>query len=853
MRKRDLSKGAILIIYCVLVFFTALFLISAVMNQGNTDMTMEMSEPTFPVVTFVYDGMDLNPLHGYAEEMDTASLRENITPLMSGRKFAFRIDTFGTEVDKIQYELRSVDGERLIENTQVYNYINNGETVTAEVQLKDLIHDHTEYSLCLLLHTDKGQVIRYYTRVMEADDYYVSDKLEYVYYFNNTTFDRVRAQDELPLYLESNSQGDNSTFHKVDIHSSLSQVTWGDLNVSRVTTPVASVKEINADTAVIGLDYYVSIPGEKGDVYYAVNENYRIRKGTERIYLLDYNRTTEQIFSIDTGVIANNKIVLGITGEDVHMVESDDGNRFAFVNAGRLYSYNITDNKLAYIFGFFDEDITDIRASYRQSDIRIFNVDEKGNVHFMVYGYMNRGLHEGQMGVAVYYYDSVLNTVEEQIFVPSDKSFALLCEDVERVAFANSMGHAYLLLDGTIYKISLRDSSYVTVVRSLPKDALAVSESSRMAAWVSGTDMNAASQIALFNLTNGKQTYIEASTGDYLRPIGFFGDDLIYGVVHAEDITTDISGRNMYPMYKIVIRDSDANILKEYEVPGIYVTRTIVENNMVSLERVAVGEDGGFIAATNDHILNNTEDSTARNTILTAVTDHYETIVQIEVRKEINTDTLQILTPKQVLFEGNRLVAVDSHDMAQQYYYVYSKGNLMEVCSDVSDAVTLAYENSGIVMNGEGRVVYAKTTRSARNQIMAISGTKIEDEAEPTTSLAVCLDTILAYEGLTKDSEQLMRQGYDPSDIIASFVEGAEVLDLSGCPLDAVLSYVEKDIPVLVQMVDGTAVLLVGYNELNTVIMNPLTGEVKKVGMQDSTAWFAENGNRFMTYIVHYD
>ena len=58
---------------------------------------MEMSEPTFPVVTFVYDGMDLNPLHGYAEEMDTASLRENITPLMSGRKFAFRTQSYRLE------------------------------------------------------------------------------------------------------------------------------------------------------------------------------------------------------------------------------------------------------------------------------------------------------------------------------------------------------------------------------------------------------------------------------------------------------------------------------------------------------------------------------------------------------------------------------------------------------------------------------------------------------------------------------------------------------------------------------------------------------------------------------------
>ena len=80
-------------------------------------------------------------------------------------------------------------------------------------------------------------------------------------------------------------------------------------------------------------------------------------------------------------------------------------------------------------------------------------------------------------------------------------------------------------------------------------------------------------------------------------------------------------------------------------------------------------------------------------------------------------------------------------------------------------------------------------------------------------------------------------------------MEDYEVLDLTGCPLDAVLYYVNQDIPVLAMLQDGSAVLVIGFNEQNTVIMNPEKGTVYKVGMNDSTEWFEQNGNCFITYI----
>lgn len=106
----------------------------------------------------------------------------------------------------------------------------------------------------------------------------------------------------------------------------------------------------------------------------------------------------------------------------------------------------------------------------------------------------------------------------------------------------------------------------------------------------------------------------------------------------------------------------------------------------------------------------------------------------------------------------------------------------------------------------------------------------------------------MEYEGVIRNSKYMLASGESVMDILEEGLPDVQILDLTGCSLDAVLYYVNKDIPVLVMMRDGSAVLLIGFNELNTVVMNPETGTVYKVGMNDSKEWFEENGNCFITY-----
>ena len=190
-----MKKRIINIAIVIAVFFIALFVAGSIINQGTTDMTMEMGQATFPVVTVRFNGIEMNPMHGYRKEMKTNLMRESITPLMSGRKMALQIDRFGTEIDSIAFEVRSVDGERLIENTQIPEWEERDDgTLFVTLELKDLIDMNQEYELILLLTPASGDTIRYYTRIISQEDYHVTDKLEFVKDFTTKTFDKEAAK-----------------------------------------------------------------------------------------------------------------------------------------------------------------------------------------------------------------------------------------------------------------------------------------------------------------------------------------------------------------------------------------------------------------------------------------------------------------------------------------------------------------------------------------------------------------------------------------------------------------------------------------------------------------------------------
>lgn len=821
----------------VFVFVMTIIIAGKFMNRGNLDMTMKMGSATLPVVTFLQGDVLVNELHGYTVKMDVGSQASNVIELGEGREIAFYIDSFGQEISDVTVEVRSCEGERLIEKIENLQIEEVDGYLKVNTALKDLLDKDTEYALVVVLTDENGREIRYYTRGIWGTELYAAEKVAFVKSFHETTFDKEAAK-ELTKYLESNSAGDNTTFHKVNIHSSLAQVTWGELGVKPVSEPVIDVLELGRDTGSFLLKGMVSGGEGKDIVYYAVEEFYRIRYTTNRVYLLDFERTMTQLPMVEGNIYGNDKIMLGIAGKDIQLKESGDGNYLAFETAGRLCSYNVKENKMALLYSFFDGENWDARTLYDAHDIKILDVDENGNVKFTVYGYFNRGKHEGETGIGLFSYDGALNSVEELVYLPYDKSWQMLETDVEKLCFLNENNKFYVYLNQGVHEINVETKEDTLIMQLQTDNSLYTSADHQIVLW------NQKDALQILNLETEKSTKVPVSSGERVQALGFMGNDVIYGVVKEDDIWADAAGRDIVPMYKVVISDDAGRVLKTYQEDGIYTVSVDVVDNQITLNRVKKAENSGYLSTIPEHIVNNEEQKVGKNKIVTAAVDIYETITQIQVKKAIDSKSLQFLTPKEVVFEGSREVdAVETEIL--DLYYVYNRYGVDEVYLDPAKALALAYETSGRVVDGSGRTIWFKGNRVTRNQIMAITE---PERVGVSDSLAVCLDTILKFNGITAQSQLMLDEGKNAYEILSEQLVNARVADLTGCAMDAVLYFVNKDIPVLAILSNGEAVMITGFNEFNVVIFEPSTGKLYKKGLNDSTKWFAENGNCFITY-----
>ena len=839
-----MKKTIIRIAVCVVVFLASALIIGSIMNQGHNNMTMEMAPATLPMITMESGGVACNELHGNTVEMDVAYQKDCITLLGEGRQANFTVDTFGREITGISTEVRSIDGSRLIENSEVTGWKANGKSFSVSLTLKDLIDTNTQYSLTLILELEGEQKVYYYTTILWNDDVHISEILEFATDFHGKLYDKEVAK-ELTKYLEPNSKlTDNGTFHKVNIHSSFQQITWGSLEPVQEDAASIRLTQISGNVASLLMDFVVSTGEGKNKIYYNVEEYYRVRYTSERMYLLDYERTMTQI--PDTGrMYANDKILLGITDENVDMMESADGNTVVFSDMGQLLSYNAATNGLTVIFSFYGKDNADRRTLYDNHGIKILDVDEGGNVKFAVYGYMNRGRHEGETGIQIISYDNSLNTIEEEVYIPYSKSYAVLKDEMEQLLYRNRQQHVYFFLENGVYDVDLENRSAEQLVSIRQDDSLQVSENHEIIVWQEGDDINHSNQLNVRNLNTGEQTVIRAEDGEAIRPLGFMGEDIIYGVARESDIRTENSGQIFYPMYKVCISNSSGDNLKEYGQDGIYIVDCAIEGNQITLSRIQRSENGSYQEILDDQIMNNVEEEPGQNKVVTADIDIYERYVQIQTKTTIDTKTIKVLNPKEVVFEGGRELTLDAVSEVSRYY-VYNAYGVQGIYSAPGKAVKEAYDSAGVVANDRGITVWLKGNRVSRNQIMAIKEESVTDQKN---SLTVCLDNILRHAGITRNTEYDLAQGKTAIQILEENMTGVQVLDLSGCSLDAVLYYVNQDIPVLAILEDGEAVLVTGFNEFNVVIMEPSTGKLYKKGMNDATTWFAENGNHFISYM----
>ncbi len=836
-----MKKLLLKILVYTAVFFICLFVFGRMAHRDQINNTVDMDPASQPVIYMSIDDISYNMLRGYSASRDFSYDRDALSYLTENRELPFSVTTFGQKVSTASYELRNIEDDRLIENGDVSLTLSPIGNPEGKITFKDLIIPGAEYSLVLKLGLEDGRELSYYTRVISGDSSLAYDKIAYARFFHDCLFDKHEAE-KIKKHLETNSSlNDNSTFAYVDLHSSFSQITYGELEVSPYGDPLIYLKEDNGTNATVCIDYMLRNGYGTDLTAYMAHESITVRYTDKSVYIMSYVRTMEEIAN-PMSMCVNDKITLGIADENPEMKESPDGSCVAFVSGGRLLSYSALSGKLACVYSFYDYGAFDVRNIYDKHDIRILKVEDSGDMVFAVYGYMNRGSHEGDVGIAIYSYEDKYNEIRELLYIPYEKSADILMEEMSRLLYMNGQGHIYMTLESSVFMVDLNEMSASETGMYRTGDAIQTSSGQRYLVTMDDRSANT-TKLTVTDLENETSVKISAGYGEYIRFLGFIGEDMLYGLVRISEVRPQTNGKLLLPMYRICICDGTGRLIKYYEKEGVYVTDAEILDNRIMLSRISV-TDGNISSAPDDSITASTEGKTGSNALSVAVIDKYERYVQIQTAGPIKAAKLMITNPVEIRTGEAGVIDLDVPSSVKRFY-VYNAGDICGIYVTEAAAVEAACETGGTATEESGNVIWKYASRKNVNQIMEIGATEI---GEGESSLSVCMDVMMGYEGIIRNSEVLLQSGRSVRDILAENMDGVTVLDLSGCTMDHLYFYLDRDIPVMALLNDGGAVLITGHNDRELVIMDPSKGELGKKDIEKMAEFFENNGNQFISY-----
>lgn len=812
-----MKKILIRIVVLVLVFLAAAFGTSKFLNRGTVNTTEVMAAASFPLVYVDMDGMQVNCLHGYAKEMDVMAMRDTLTPIDGSRTVNIQIEPFQNQIRSVSFEVLTADGSKTLENTQVTSMGEKDDYVTAELKIQNKLLINTEYIMKIQIAAGSRNIY-YYTRILHQEGLHAKDYVNFALGFYERCLSGNDVDGLISQTIEPDETGDNTNLAHMDIHCSGDQLMWGKLDPQIYLKPIPNIKELNENTATMELDYVITAQGDREEDFemYHVTEYYRMRY-LDRVMLLDFERDTNQLFDPEDAVLVSNGIRLGVSSRSITYKNDPEQKFFGFVQAGALWLYETDAHHLTQVFSFLQNGSLDARDIYDENDIKIINIDALGNMYFLVCGYMNRGRHEGECGAAVYYFDAAASSIRECIYVETQEAFGLLVKDVETLAYiSDDKAHFYLTLEGTLYDIKLETQEAEPVLTNLNSGCYAGSVSGKMFAWLKENDRYDSATLKLLNLETQEEKELTCGEKERLCPIGFMDEDLVYGVAAVSDIDTEHMGSELFPMYKLLIVNAEGTTVKEYAPSDCYVTGGVIEDKLLTLERVKRTERG-FEETSGDNIVNSVADKETAYGLAIQNTERKQKELILKTGEILKEGTKpQILYAQQIVSETMPQVAIAARERSEDLYYVYAKGRLDHIYPAVNEAVRRANDQLGVVVNSRQQLVWERGNKKTKREL--------DISSLPEIVLNGKMD-------LKKLRNRLQK----------------EILNLRGCELSSVLYYVSEGTPVLAETADGV-VIIVGYDEYNTILLKPGEAEAYYYGLEESEELFEKAGNVFVTY-----
>lgn len=808
--KKKIITGSILAV----IVIVAVIIFGTVFNERATEKTEAMKGASLPVISFKEGEYTINTLFGYTGSMDMTSVRDMVLPISVGTTVQADIHGYDGKIKSFTYEICTLDGKESIKQETVKKVKDS-----VNIELGDTISDGEEKVLKMKMTLDNGKDVYYYTRVLKTTEFHVQQCLEFADDFHKKTFDAGQVNTLKPR-LERGSNPNPSSLQRVTLNSDIKQIGWNGLNPEIVGDVEWQIKETTETYTSIYLKYQVKCKtGENEDIY-NVTEFFKVRFLKGKGSLEDYERTMNEVFSGKESDFSTKGIELGIADEKVPYIVNEKENMISFVQEREVWNYNKEENKISLVFSFADGEEKDIRSRNDNHEIDLISMDNKGNTTFVVCGYMNRGMHEGQVGAGIYYFNSEKNYVEEKAFIPSEKSGEIAAENLIQLAYySKEENKLYAMFEGTLYEIDLETQKRSVLVKNLEEGQYIVSDDGKHIAYQSNGKLTEATEMTIQNLQTGKKHKVKAEKGEVIRPLTFVLGDAVYGIGKKEDIGKNVSGNDIIPLYQVEIRNQKNEVVKTYSEDQTYVVNAKAEHNMITLERVKKSGDT-YTGITQHYITNNKVQEEPSVTVEIYTSETKGTVTRLEDTKmssELNPKKLvqkQLAKEKSVVIEFN---LADDEDC----YYVYGRGKLQGIYKTAGAAIAKADEMRGVVVTSKQTKVWERGNRQLRYNM---ENTSAFSAQAGETSLQACLRQALEYEGKKVNVAKEMKDGKSPMDILNKY-SGGEAVDLSGCTVEQLCYLIGKGTPVIAMTGTDSGILLVGYDDKMITYLNPSTSK----------------------------
>lgn len=818
-KKKPWSKRRVRIIVLSGIFFAALlfyFMHAYRSMDRNSRVYANMGESKLPYVYMLMGEKKINPLHGYYQEMSGSVVRDSIATLPEDRKLLLFAALKKNSIEAAFYDIRSLDGSELIEKDSKAELEKTSEGVKITLPIQNLIQEGKEYQLRLRLDMGENSVY-YYTRILLGKEKMAEEMLNLGESFTRKTFSKSEAKS-LSTYLESEDTMDNSDLSHVNLHSSFQQITWGESGMSLDGDIEISLKELSGIMGLIQLRYATKAEDKEGNTRRFYNEdNFVMRYDSQRIYLMDFDRRTTEIFDTQNFRFQEKSLLLGVDSAE-QMQSKCSGNKeyYAFSKGNALYRLN-SEGVLTRIFTYLTEENNRFRGDFLSHGIRLMDVKDNGDVDFLVYGYISRGRHEGYTGIVFYTYDNSDNTVVENFFLPLQENKEELEESLHSLAYYAGNKMFYLYYGGTVYGIDTNSFEVLTLASTLKEGELSSSEDGQYLAYDEKNGESELSSTVVFKNLKLDRTRNISEENKLFSVIGFIENDLIIGV-QDKALGTEWNPQGEIPVEEIRIIGPDQNEKLSYKKENFYFSNFSISGNQLSFDEYSHNENGYSYAGKDSILSNKVEEERTLKPELINSEGMGKNYLLPYPGKKIKKITVQ--NPEKFSIEKAGSIELNQEKTAEPgRFFAYSLGNYRGSYTNMERAIGAVNENFGYILDGKQSFLWNRTDRPG----VIIGKTR---ENEVTDFIAEIPE---------------LRNSLD--------FKNGKILNLYGVSLNSALYYTAKGYPLMIR-IDGNWELITGYNgsQITSFVLGG-TAAPKLVKKEEAVARYDTVHNAFFAFL----